>query len=254
MNTRKRIVAGNWKMNLSLAEAKALIDGVNELPLANGLQVAVFPTMLYVEPCLTKAKAHMVVGAQNAHPVASGAYTGEVSMHQLASAGVKAVLVGHSERRMMFNEDHDFLKEKVNAALENGLTPFFCCGEPLEVRETGGHEAMVKEQLEESLFHLSADDILKTVIAYEPVWAIGTGLTASTEQAEEMHAAIRSWLAARYSHEVAEQISILYGGSCNPGNAKALFACPNVDGGLIGGASLKIADFSVLVAEETWTI
>lgn len=254
MNTRKKIVAGNWKMNLSSAEARALIEGVNKLVSAEHVEVAVFPTMLYIESCLQMADDQLVVGAQNGYPVASGAFTGEVSMQQLASSGARAVLVGHSERRMLFQEDHAFLKEKVDAALANGLTPFFCCGEPLEVREVGGHQAMVKEQLEESLFHLSVEEIVKTVIAYEPVWAIGTGLTASTEQAEEMHAAIRSWLAARYSQEIAEQISILYGGSCNPGNAKALFACPNVDGGLIGGASLKIADFSVLVAEETWTI
>jgi triosephosphate isomerase len=254
MNTRKRIVAGNWKMNLSSKEAKALFEGVKSMKVATDLTVAVFPPMLYVENCLNQTTPEILIGAQNGYPIASGAYTGEVSMQQLASAGVNAVLVGHSERRMLFNEDHELLKAKVNTALENGLIPFFCCGEPLEVRETGGHEAMVKQQLQESLFHLSAEEIVKTVIAYEPVWAIGTGLTASTEQAEEMHAAIRSWLAARYTVEIADQISILYGGSCNPGNAKALFACPNVDGGLIGGASLKVSDFSVLVAEETWTI
>lgn len=248
---RKKIVAGNWKMNLTAQEAANLYNEVLGLPHLEGMQIAVFPPMLFVSNCLEN-KQHITIGAQNGYPKQFGAFTGEVSMHQLANSGVEAVLIGHSERRMYFNETDGFLKEKVDAALAEGLQVFFCCGEALELRESGKHLEFVRSQLENSLFHLSAEVIEKIVIAYEPIWAIGTGLTASVEQAEEMHAAIRSWLQEKYSEACAEKISILYGGSCNPSNAKALFACPNVDGGLIGGAALKLADFAVLVAEETW--
>jgi triosephosphate isomerase len=248
---RKKIVAGNWKMNLNRSEASDLIKGINQLPKATNLEIALFPSMLYVTDCIAEA-ASCIIGAQNGYAVPAGAFTGEVSMRQLANAGVKAVLIGHSERRMYFNEDNEQLKNKVDAAILEGIQPFFCCGEPLDLRENGNYMDFVKQQLEESLFHLSEADFLKAVIAYEPIWAIGTGLTASVEQAEEMHAAIRSWISSRYSNEVAEKSSILYGGSCNPSNAQALFACPNVDGGLIGGAALKLADFAVLIAEETW--
>lgn len=238
-------------MNLTAQEAANLYNEVLGLPHLEGMQIAVFPPMLFVSNCLEN-KQHITIGAQNGYPKQFGAFTGEVSMHQLANSGVEAVLIGHSERRMYFNETDGFLKEKVDAALAEGLQVFFCCGEALELRESGKHLEFVRSQLENSLFHLSAEVIEKIVIAYEPIWAIGTGLTASVEQAEEMHAAIRSWLQEKYSEACAEKISILYGGSCNPSNAKALFACPNVDGGLIGGAALKLADFAVLVAEETW--
>lgn len=238
-------------MNLTAQEAIELYDGVLQLPKNEALQIAVFPPMLFVSNCLEN-KQHITIGAQNGYPKQFGAFTGEVSMHQLANAGVEAVLIGHSERRIYFNESDAFLKEKVDAALSEGLQVFFCCGEALDIRESGKHLAFVRTQLENSLFHLSAEVMEKVVIAYEPIWAIGTGLTASVEQAEEMHAAIRTWLENTYSKATAEKISILYGGSCNPSNAKALFACPNVDGGLIGGAALKLADFAVLVAEETW--
>lgn len=248
---RKKIVAGNWKMNLSRTEASALIAGINQLPFANNIEVAVFPPMLYLSECLENAKK-MTIGAQNGYPVPTGAFTGEVSMHQLATTGVKAVLIGHSERRMYFNESNALLKNKVDAALLAGIQPYFCCGEPLELRESGNYMQFVLQQLEESTFHLDESEFKKIVIAYEPIWAIGTGLTASAEQAEEMHAAIRTWIANRYSEVVAQNCTILYGGSCNPSNAKTLFACPNVDGGLIGGAALKLADFAVLIAEETW--
>ena len=174
-------------------------------------------------------------------------------MQQVADMGIDAVLIGHSERRQYFNETNEFLRQKVEAALKHNLRAFFCCGEPLEVRQANNHLAFVKKQLTESLFHVSPEDFVKTVIAYEPIWAIGTGLTASTEQAEEMHAAIRSWIAEAYGATIAENYSILYGGSCNPSNASALFACPNVDGGLIGGAALKLSDFKILVADTTWT-
>lgn len=248
---RKKIVAGNWKMNLTEVEALELFQGVNTLPVFEELSVAIFPPMLYIQKCVETGTA-IQIGAQNGYTKPFGAYTGEVSMHQLKSAGVNAVLIGHSERRLYFNEDNQFLKEKVDAALEAGIQPYFCCGEELELREVGQHLTFVKTQLEESVFHLSAEDFSNVVLAYEPIWAIGTGLTASAEQAEEMHAAIRTWVEQRYSKEVAANCSILYGGSCNPSNAASLFACPNVDGGLIGGAALKLSDFAVLVAKETW--
>lgn len=250
---RSKIVAGNWKMNLSLSEARSLCKEVNEMTIGPGIEVYIFPPMLYVNDCKSLS-SNVQVGAQNAYPKDTGAYTGEVSMWQLQEAGISAVLIGHSERREYFKEDNELLKEKLDAALAHGIKPFFCCGEPLEIRQNGSFLSYVKKQLEASVFHLPASEFEKVVLAYEPIWAIGTGQTASTEQAEEMHAAIRSWIKEQYGNELAEKTSILYGGSCNPGNAQALFACENVDGGLIGGASLKGADFSVLVAEETWTI
>ncbi len=250
---RSKIVAGNWKMNLSQSEAKELCKEVNSMNIGSDIEVYIFPPMLYVSDCKALS-TNIKVGAQNAYPKDTGAFTGEVSMWQLKEAGIEAVLIGHSERREYFNEDNAFLKQKLDAALVHGIRPFFCCGEPLEIRENGSFLDYVKKQLEESVFHLSAADFAKVVLAYEPIWAIGTGKTASTEQAEEMHAAIRSWIEERYGKEIAVNSAILYGGSCNPGNAQALFACENVDGGLIGGASLKAADFSVLVAEGTWTI
>ncbi len=250
---RSKIVAGNWKMNLSQKEAKELCKEVNNMNIGSEIEVYIFPPMLYANDCKAHS-THVKVGAQNAYPKDTGAYTGEVSMWQLKEAGIDAVLIGHSERREYFGEDNALLKQKLDAALAHGIKPFFCCGEPLEIRQNGTFLNYVKSQLEESIFHLPAAAFEKVILAYEPIWAIGTGQTASTEQAEEMHAAIRSWVEEQYGKEIANNTSILYGGSCNPGNAKALFACENVDGGLIGGASLKAADFSVLVAEETWTI
>lgn len=250
---RAKIVAGNWKMNLSQQEAKDLCKEVNNMNIGPEIEVYIFPPMLYASDC--KAIATQIkVGAQNGYPKDSGAFTGEVSMWQLREAGMDAVLIGHSERREYFGEDHALLKQKLDAALAHGIKPFFCCGEPLEIRQNGTFLDYVKNQLEESVFHLPASEFEKVVLAYEPIWAIGTGQTATTEQAEEMHAAIRSWVEKQYGSGVAEKTSILYGGSCNPGNARALFACENVDGGLIGGASLKASDFSVLAAEGTWTI
>jgi len=249
--SRRKIVAGNWKMNLSHQEANHLFNAIAGSPNSE-IEVFVFPPACFVTELAMKQTVN--VGAQNAHPKASGAFTGEVSITQWADVNVKAVLVGHSERRMYFGESNAFLKEKIDAALANHITPFFCCGEPLEVREAGTHIDFVKSQLEESVFHLSASEFQKIVVAYEPIWAIGTGLTASVEQAEEMHAAIRSWISDKYGSEIANKISILYGGSCNPSNAQSLFACPNVDGGLIGGASLKYDDFAVLIDPKTWNI
>jgi len=184
------------------------------------------------------------VGAQNCSEHESGAYTGEISAPMLKSIGIPYVILGHSERRQYFGEDGKLLAKKVDVALKYGLTPIFCCGEPLEVRESNGHEALVKKQVEESLFHLDATGLQKVVIAYEPVWAIGTGKTATAQQAQDMHAVIRKHLASKYGEAIASSISILYGGSVNAANAKELFSCADVDGGLVGGASLKSREFT----------
>jgi triosephosphate isomerase len=249
---RKQIVAANWKMNLLPDEAVKLTKEFNDLAKSSDVDVYIFPSTLYISECLNNSSI-VKIGAQNAYPKDFGAFTGEVSMHQIQQAGVSAVLIGHSERRIYFNETNEFLKSKIDAALANELTPFFCCGEALEIRESGSHFTHIHNQLTESLFHLSPEDFQKVVIAYEPIWAIGTGLNATSAQAEEMHVAIRSWIASQYNTEIASNCSILYGGSCNAANAKELFSCPNVDGGLIGGAALNSSDFSVLIATDTWT-
>lgn len=191
--------------------------------------------------------SRIAIGAQNCSEHESGAYTGEVSAAMLKSVGVPYVILGHSERRQYFGENGKLLAKKVDIALKHGLTPIFCCGEPLDVRESNGHEALVKQQVEESLFHLDAATVQKVVIAYEPVWAIGTGKTATAQQAQDMHAVIRKHIASKYSSSVADSISILYGGSVNAANAKELFACPDVDGGLVGGASLKSREFTEVI-------
>lgn len=243
---RKRIVAGNWKMNLDWSEAKALADSIKELEI-DQIEVIIFPSSLYLTALALENDSNIKIGAQNAYPKPSGAYTGEQSFSQLKAIGVTHVLIGHSERREYFAESNAFLKEKVDACLELGLTPVFCCGEALAIRENKDEKSFVTNQIKESLFHLSAEEFSKCVLAYEPIWAIGTGLTASSEQAEEMHLCIREFIADKYGNQVAESISILYGGSCNEKNAKELFACENVDGGLIGGAALKSASFSQII-------
>ncbi len=187
--------------------------------------------------------SNLKLGAQNCHQMDSGAYTGEVSAPMLKSVGAEFVILGHSERREYFGETEELLAKKVNSVLAQGLRPIYCCGEKLEVREAGGHEQLVKMQLEGGLFHLDEEQFSQIVIAYEPVWAIGTGKTASTDQAQEMHAYIRKLIALKYNEKTASLTTILYGGSCNPANAKDLFSQPDVDGGLIGGASLKADDF-----------
>lgn len=205
-----------------------------------------FPYLLPVKNMLGKQSA-ILVGAQNCSEHDSGAYTGEVSAGMLKSMEIPYVILGHSERRQYFHEDGALLAKKVDAVLKNGMTPIFCCGEPLEVRERNEHESLVKKQVEEALFHLDDQAITKVVIAYEPVWAIGTGKTASAAQAQEMHAVIRQHIAGKYSQSVASGISILYGGSVKSDNAAELFACPDVDGGLVGGASLKSREFTDIV-------
>ena len=241
---RKKIVAGNWKMNLMNKEALLLFNSISsKLNKDSIATVMVFPPSLFVNQLANSENTKIIVGAQNFYPKDKGAFTGEISVAQIKDSGAKKVLVGHSERRAYFNETNQFLKEKVDAALEYELGVIFCCGEPLEIRENNSEMSFVKKQLEDSLFHLDEASILRCVIAYEPVWAIGTGKTATISQAEEMHAAIRFWLTEKYNSEIAESISILYGGSCNASNAKELFSCPNVDGGLIGGAALEAEAF-----------
>lgn len=249
---RKKIVAGNWKMNKTAEDAKALLSEVVNMikdEVTSDVNVVLCPPALY----LTTFRQYVTpggkisLGAQNCHEKASGAYTGEISAPMLQSIGVEYVILGHSERRQYFGETNAQLAEKVNIALENGLTPIFCCGESRDLRENGDYDAFVKNQLTESLFHLSAETFGKVVIAYEPIWAIGTGLTATSGQAQDMHFELRRHIADQYGDVVAQDTSILYGGSANEKNAAELFAQPDVDGGLIGGASLKSREFTNVV-------
>ncbi len=243
----QKIVAGNWKMNLSLTEGLDLVKGIDACERDQNVRTIVFPPALFVHTIGARASGEIEVGVQNFHPESEGAFTGELSIKQLKSAGATIGLIGHSERRAYFGESNAFLKEKVDAAVNNDFEFIFCCGEPLFIREKNGELDFVKNQLNESLFHLTAEQIQGKIIAYEPVWAIGTGRTASSAQAEDMHKAIRSWIVEKYDQATAESISILYGGSCNRSNANELFSCPNVDGGLIGGASLKVDDFCSII-------
>jgi triosephosphate isomerase len=244
---RAKIVAGNWKMNKTFSEAEALIteiaEQLDELDL-KGTLVVLCPPALYLEMATDVAfESNFTVGAQNIYPEDSGAFTGEISPLMLNELHVEFCIVGHSERRKYFMEDHEFLKRKVDALLKHDISPIFCCGELLPEREAGLHFGVVQRQLEESLFHLAPELFRSIVIAYEPVWAIGTGVTATNSQAQEMHAYIRELIATRYDPIVAGETTILYGGSCNAGNARELFAQPDVDGGLIGGASLRAEEF-----------
>lgn len=249
---RKKIVAGNWKMNKTFQEANILsseIMGMVNDEVTSSVQVIFcvpFPYLLQVKNLLGN-NSRISVAAQNCSEHESGAYTGEVSAAMLASMGIPSVILGHSERRQYYGENGSLLAKKVDMALKHGLSPIFCCGEPLEIREKGTHEQLVKQQIEESLFHLSADSLKKIVVAYEPVWAIGTGKTATAQQAQDMHSVIRKHLASKYGQEVAAEITILYGGSVNAANAKELFANADVDGGLVGGASLKSREFTEIV-------
>jgi len=243
---RQKIVAGNWKMNNTLAEGIELAKAVNAILEKNAPKCKVVlgtPFIHITEAVKTVNKNLVGIAAQNCANKASGAYTGEISAAMIKSTGAEYVILGHSERRSYYGETDAILKEKTDLALANGLTPIFCIGEVLEERESGKHFEVVKSQIENALFHLSAEEFGKIVLAYEPVWAIGTGKTASSEQAQEIHAFIRQTLAAKYGQAVADNTSILYGGSCKASNAKELFAQPDVDGGLIGGASLKAEDF-----------
>ncbi len=247
---RKQIAAANWKMNLTLEQGKALTEEIAQADLdLNDNRLVIlgvpFPYLVTIKELLT-GQPNMVVAAQNCYSKKSGAFTGEVSATMLTSIGIQYVIIGHSERREYFNETNDMLAEKVNICFENGLKPIFCCGEALEIREAGTQNSFVENQLKESLFHLSAEQLTGFIIAYEPIWAIGTGKTATSAQAQEIQVHIRAVMAAQYGAEVAESISILYGGSVKAANAKEIFGQPDVDGGLVGGASL-IADEFVLI-------
>jgi triosephosphate isomerase len=249
---RKQIVAGNWKMNKTLQEANVLASEIMSMVAdeAKGdvrvIFCVPFPYLLPIKNQLGNNN-RISVAAQNCSEHESGAYTGEVSASMLKSMDIPYVILGHSERRQYFGEDGKLLAKKIDVALKNGLSPIFCCGEPLEIREKGTHEQLVKQQVEESLFHLSAESLQKIVIAYEPVWAIGTGKTATSQQAQDMHAVIRKHLSSKYGQPIADSISILYGGSVNAANAKELFANADVDGGLVGGASLKSREFTEII-------
>lgn len=247
---RKNIVAGNWKMNTTLPEGLQLAKEVNDALKGVDAKCDVIICVPFTHLASINGiidKNLLGLGAENCADHTSGAYTGEVSAPMVASTGATYVILGHSERRQYYGETSETLKEKVNLALANGLTPIFCIGEVLEEREAGKHFEVVKKQIEDALFDLSAEDFSKLILAYEPVWAIGTGKTATDDQAQEIHAYIRSVIADKYGKEVADNTSILYGGSCKPSNAKALFAKPDVDGGLIGGAALKADSFMGIV-------
>lgn len=249
---RKKIVAGNWKMNLNPADGNTLVQEILAgLPtLSAHHQVVIAPPFVHlggVAPLLATSEK-VALGAQNCHDQEAGAYTGEVSAAMLQAVGVKYVIIGHSERRAYNHEDNALLARKVNQALANGLEVIFCCGEALEVRDAGTQNEWVGGQISDSLFHLTPEQMAHIVVAYEPIWAIGTGRTASSAQAQDMHAFIRGVLAQKYGNTVADATPILYGGSCKPSNAAELFACPDVDGGLIGGAALKSTEFLGIIA------
>ncbi len=248
---RKKIVAGNWKMNMRRDEGLALAREIAAATLPSGdVSVVICPPAvhLYGVESIIAGRPNLHLGAQNCHHLDSGACTGEISAIMLQSVGVSYVIIGHSERRQFARESNALLSQKVNKVIEHGLVPIFCCGEPLEIRDKQTHVRYVARQLREGLFHLDALHFANVVIAYEPIWAIGTGRTATPEQAQEMHAAIRNLIKKQYGEAIAKTTSILYGGSCNAQNAKTLFALPDVDGGLIGGASLKATDFVAIAS------
>jgi triosephosphate isomerase len=248
---RKQIAAANWKMNLTYQEAETLLEDIikqNGHLSENRNVVFAVPAPYFdmVEDKIAN-EVNMYVAAQNVYSKKSGAYTGELSVIMLTSMGVDHAVVGHSERREYFNESNQFLADKVKICLEHNITPIFCCGEALDVREANGQNEFVGKQLEESLFNLTAEEMLKVVIAYEPIWAIGTGKTASSDQAQEMHAYIRSQISSKYGAQVANSVSILYGGSVKASNAKEIFSKPDVDGGLVGGSSLIAEEFVTII-------
>ncbi len=248
---RKQIAAANWKMNLTLTQGEQLLDTVlaKHHALTTDQQVVFAVPFPYLQAAQQKVagRENVFVAAQNCYSKKSGAYTGEVSVEMLQSLGVQVAVIGHSERREYFNESNRFLAEKINICLEYSITPIFCCGEPLQIREAIMQNEFVKNQMEESLFHLSAEQIKKLVIAYEPIWAIGTGKTATSEQAQDMQAYLRNVLADKYGDAVAEKISILYGGSVKANNANELFSQRDVDGGLVGGASIIADEFVAII-------
>jgi triosephosphate isomerase len=247
---RKKIAAGNWKMNTLPQEGNDLIKNIITgcASLKPGQQVYFFPPFTHLGAMVGAiTQPDYYIGAQNCSQFAKGAYTGEVSLSMLKSVGTQAVIIGHSERRSIFGENFETLKEKSTAVINEGLTLFFCCGETLDERENGTHYQVIEEQIKGSLAHVAVENMARVVIAYEPVWAIGTGKTASPEQAQDMHAHIRKLVNTYFNPTVANEISILYGGSVNAANAKALFSQPDIDGGLVGGASLKADEFIEII-------
>lgn len=248
---RKKIVAGNWKMNKNLQEGIALATELTEVVKNPNCDVIICTPFIHLASVAGIVEGSAIeLGAENCADKASGAYTGEVSAEMVKSTGATYVILGHSERREYYHETPEILKEKVQLALANGLKVIFCIGESLEEREAGKQNEVVKAELEGSVFNLSAEDFGKIILAYEPIWAIGTGKTATSDQAEEIHAYIRSIVAEKYGQEVADNTSILYGGSCKASNAPELFGKPDIDGGLIGGASLQVADFKGII--DAW--
>jgi triosephosphate isomerase len=245
---RQQIVAGNWKMNNDLAQTELLLAELKEKKQTTNAEVMVAPTytnLYHASEALKNSKIEVI--AQNMHFAENGAYTGEISASMLKSVGIKTVILGHSERREYFNETDEILAKKVDAALTNNLRVIFCFGEVLADRKSGNHETVVGSQIKNALFHLEASAFKNIVLAYEPVWAIGTGETASPEQAQDMHAFIRKTLSNKYGSDIANSVSILYGGSVKPNNAQEIFSKPDVDGGLIGGAALNADDFFAIV-------
>ncbi len=250
---RKKIVAGNWKMNKTLQEGVALAKDLNAALTADkpNCDVVICTPFIHLASVAAELDANVIgLGAENCADKASGAYTGEVSAEMVKSTGAQYVILGHSERRAYYHETPEILKEKINLALANGLKVIFCIGEVLEEREAGKQNEVVKEQLEGSLFDLSNDEFANIILAYEPVWAIGTGKTATADQAQVRHACIRGVIADMFGADAAENVSILYGGSCKPSNAKEIFSKVDVDGGLIGGAALSVADFKGII--DAW--
>lgn len=245
---RKNIVAGNWKMNKTLAEGISFVNELSETLAGRTVNcdVVIAAPFIHLASLAPIAKG-FGISAENCADKAEGAYTGEVSAAMVASTGAKYVILGHSERRAYYGETDAVLTEKVKLTLANDLTPIFCIGEVKEEREAGKHFQVVEEQIENALFGLSAEEFSKLVLAYEPVWAIGTGLTATADQAQEIHAHIRSFIAKKYGDEIANNCTILYGGSCNGSNAQDIFSRPDVDGGLIGGASLAVDKFLPII-------
>ncbi|WP_299213113.1 triose-phosphate isomerase [uncultured Dokdonia sp.] len=246
--SRKHIVAGNWKMNKTLSETQALLATLKDKKNTGDAQVIVAPASINLYAAVTMLQDSPIqVAAQNMHQAESGAYTGEISAGMIQDVGIDTMILGHSERRAYFHESDELLAQKVNTALAHGLTVIFCFGEELEDRKNKKHFDVVESQLKNAIFHLTAAQWSHIVLAYEPVWAIGTGETASPEQAQEMHAFIRKTVSESYDKTTADQVSILYGGSVKPSNAKEIFSKPDVDGGLIGGASLNADDFFDIV-------
>lgn len=242
---RQKIVAGNWKMNKNLQEGIQLAQEIDKLVsgISNDVKVILAPPFVHITEVRKAVGSKISISSQNCAAEASGAYTGEVSAAMIKSTGAEYAIIGHSERRSYYGETDAILLKKVKLALANGLKPIFCIGEVLEERESGKHFDVVKKQIENGVFELSAEEFKNVVLAYEPVWAIGTGKTATSDQAQEIHKFIRDTVAAKYGKTVAEETSILYGGSCKASNAKELFANPDVDGGLIGGAALVAGEF-----------